>query len=199
MSDKELLRDFIGKYGFSVGSFTLTSGLTSNYYFDIKTIGLNPKGNYLISKVLWKLLEIDLIDKSEHVTHLNFDALCGLEFGAVPIMSGFSLYAFMTKGVTCSSLVVRKDKKGYGEENKIEGLKSITGTKVIIIDDVVTTGASIAKTYKACQDNGLHVLKLMAVVDCQEGGRELIKDECDGLCLDPIFTKEQLGGVHDIT
>ena len=157
--------------------FTLASGKKSNYYFNCKPTTLDPEGMNLIGEIIFDLL------KNDDVT-----AAGGLTLGADPIANAVSVISFQ-KGKPIKSFIVRKDVKEHGTKSAVEGNVS-AGEKVIIIDDVITTGASTITAIEQAQKAGLIVDKVVALIDREEGGREnilrYIKD------IDAVFTRTQI-------
>ncbi len=157
--------------------FTLASGKKSNYYFNCKPTTLDPEGMNLIGEIIFDLL------KNDDVT-----AAGGLTLGADPIANAVSVISFQ-KGKPIKSFIVRKDVKEHGTKSAVEGNVS-AGEKVIIIDDVITTGASTITAIEQAQKAGLVVAKVVALIDREEGGREnilrYIKD------IDAVFTRTQI-------
>ncbi len=157
--------------------FTLASGKKSNYYFNCKPTTLDPEGMNLIGEIIFDLL------KNDDVT-----AAGGLTLGADPIPNAVSVISFQ-KGKPIKSFIVRKDVKEHGTKSAVEGNVS-AGEKVIIIDDVITTGASTITAIEQAQKAGLVVAKVVALIDREEGGREnilrYIKD------IDAVFTRTQI-------
>ncbi len=157
--------------------FTLASGKKSNYYFNCKPTTLDPEGMNLIGEIIFDLL------KNDDVT-----AAGGLTLGADPIANAVSVISFQ-KGKPIKSFIVRKDVKEHGTKSAVEGNVS-AGEKVIIIDDVITTGASTITAIEQAQKAGLIVAKVVALIDREEGGREnilrYIKD------IDAVFTRTQI-------
>lgn len=157
--------------------FTLASGKKSNYYFNCKPTTLDPEGMNLIGEIIFDLL------KNDDVT-----AAGGLTLGADPIANAVSMISFQ-KGKPIKSFIVRKDVKEHGTKSAVEGNVS-AGEKVIIIDDVITTGASTITAIEQAQKAGLIVAKVVALIDREEGGREnilrYIKD------IDAVFTRTQI-------
>ncbi len=140
------------------GEFILSSGKKSNYYVDIKKATTNPK----ILKLIGEMIAKDIKDDNVKVA--------GIELGSVPIATSVSI--FSEKPL----LIIRKKPKDYGTKSKIEGdLKS--GDKVIIIEDVTTTGNSVLKAVKEIREFGGIVEKVYVVVDREEGAEENLKKE----------------------
>lgn len=175
---KSELLELIKKEALFKGRFVLASGKESNYYIDLRLITLNPKGSYLIAEILFDLL------KDEEINSLG-----GLTLGADPICGALSAISYL-KGKPISTFIVRKEAKIHGKRKMIEGpLKK--GSKVAIIDDVATTGGSLIKAIKAVEDESCKVVKVITIVDREEGARE--KLSVGGFEFVSIFNKKDLG------
>jgi orotate phosphoribosyltransferase len=112
----------------------------------------------------------------------------GLTLGADPIASAIALTSFL-QGEPVDSFIVRKEPKGHGTGQWIEGRKTIPdGSRVVVIEDVVTTGGSALKAIERCRAEKLEPVACVALVDRLEGGREAI--EAQGVPLDPLFTRK---------
>jgi len=144
------------------GEFTLTSGKKSAYYFDGKRLTLQPEGAYLIGKeVLDRLAETDV------------DAIGGVATGGYPIVTAVALISHL-EGKPLPSFIVRDQPKEHGTQRKIEGhLKE--GSKVAIVDDVITTGGSVSKAIEAVEALNCRVVKVIVIVDRHEGGSDKLR------------------------
>jgi orotate phosphoribosyltransferase len=146
------------------GEFTLSSGKKSDHYFEGKRLTLHPEGAYLIGK--------EVLDRLEGT---GIDAVGGLVMGAFPIITAVAVESFQ-EGRPIPTFIVREQPKEHGTRRKIEGhLKK--GSKVAIVDDVITTGGSVLKAIKAVEEEGCKVEKVIVIVDRNEGGSELLKNE----------------------
>jgi len=157
--------------------FKLSSGKLSNYYIDLRTITLEPEGGYIIGNLIFNMI----MEKKP-------DGIGGLTLGADPIAYGTSFVSYLNKQ-PIKPFVVRKEPKGHGTGKQIEGNVK-KGDKVIIVDDVITTGGSALKAAKVSQRSGLEVLEIISIVDREEGGRENIERE--GFKFRPIFKISEL-------
>ena len=177
-SAKSQLLKFIKEKALFPGPIELSSGKMSNYYVDYKLVSLDPVGAKLTAEVLFNLLEKEKID-----------AVGGLMIGADPICGAFAAISYL-RGKPIPTFIVRKERKDHGQKKVIEGPLE-KGSKVAIIDDVVTTGTSILDAIKRVKQQGCEVVKTIAIVDRQEGGKEALARE--GFELIPIFTRDDLG------
>ena len=161
--------------------FVLASGRTSNYYFNCKPTTLNPEGMNLIGEIVFAMLAGDEIT-----------AAGGLTLGADPIANALSVISFQ-KGKPIKSFIVRKDAKGHGTKSAIEG-DVAQGERVVIIDDVITTGGSTIMAIEQARQAGLIVARVICLVDREEGGRENI--EARGLAgrVEAILTRTEIMG-----
>lgn len=156
------------------GDFLLRSGRRSRFYLD----------KYLFSTRPDLLRDIAAGLAAKLPAHEPFDLLAGPELGAVAIVAAVSL--------ACGKpfVIVRKGKKGYGTDKSMEG-KAEPGQRVVMVEDVVTSGGAALEAADRLREVGLEVATLLCVVDREEGGREQI--EAKGLAFDPLFTATSLG------
>ncbi len=160
------------------GEVTLTSGKKSNYYFDCRSTALYPEGLYLIGKIFFEMISPDA------------DGVAGMTLGADPLVSAVVLISYLEKR-PLPGIIVRKEAKTHGTQNYLEGLQNFhAGQKIVLLEDVVTTGGSVLTAVRRIQDAGLKVLEILCVLDREEGGRENIEKQ--GLKLKSIFTKDEL-------
>jgi orotate phosphoribosyltransferase len=157
--------------------FKLVSGKTSNYYFNCKAVTLHPEGMYLIGNLIFDLI------KDLHVKGIG-----GLTLGADPIAYAVSYTSYL-KGNPIEAFIVRKTMKSHGTQSWIEGNVK-KGDRVVIIDDVITTGKSTIEAINRAKEEGIDILKVIAFIDRQEGGREVI--EASGYKLDSLITKDEV-------
>ncbi|ENN96390.1 orotate phosphoribosyltransferase [Methanocaldococcus villosus KIN24-T80] len=166
---EELIRLLKSEGCIKFGDFILSSGKRSNYYVDIKKAISNPK----ILKIIGKMIAEKIEDEK----------VAGIELGSVPIATAVSLYAEKPL------IIIRKKPKDYGTKSKIEGHVE-KGDKVVIVEDVTTTGNSVLKAVKELRNAGAIVEKVFVVVDRNEGAKENLKKE--GVELIPLITVEEL-------
>ena len=147
-----------------VGDFKLGSGKRSPYYFDLKKLSLDPEGAYFVAKQLTdKLMEADIV------------AVGGVAHGAIPIVAHLALYSYTMCPKLIPAFYVREEPKSHGTKSKLEGQLPGAGSKVAIIDDVVTTGATVREAITAAEDAGYIVERVIALLDRQEGGGEMLR------------------------
>ena len=174
---RERLRAIIAEIGLIRAkgeSFTLASGKTSPFFFDIRMVALDAEGAALIAQsILERLGDADV------------DAIGGIELGAVPIVS--AVVALSWSGRPLSGLVVRKTAKERGTRKEIEGHVR-EGAKVVLVEDVTTTGGSVIQAARAVRAHGCTAARVITVVDRLEGAAENLAAE--GLALESLYTRE---------
>jgi len=157
--------------------FKLVSGRMSNYYFNCKAVTLHPEGMYLIGNLIFDLIK-----------DMDIKGIGGLTLGADPIASA-AAYTLYLKGKPVEAFVVRKTPKSHGTMQWIEGNVK-KGDRVVIVDDVITTGKSTIEAINRAKEEGLEIVKVIALIDRQEGGREAV--ETLGYKLDSIITRDEV-------
>jgi orotate phosphoribosyltransferase len=157
--------------------FKLVSGRMSNYYFNCKAVTLHPEGMYIIGNLI-----LDLIKDTD------VKGVGGLTLGADPIAYAVAYTSFLKKK-PIEAFVVRKTAKSHGTMQWIEGNVN-KGDRVVIVDDVITTGKSTIEAINRSREEGLEIVKVIALIDRQEGGREAV--EASGYKLDSIIKREEV-------
>lgn len=143
-------------------TFKLVSGRMSRFYVNCKPTILNPRGMYLVGHLMFDAIE-----------DLQPDGVGGLTFGADPIAMA-TAFASALKDRPINAFSIRKTKKDHGIAQWVEG-DLAAGAKVVVIDDVATTGGSTIKAIERARENGLDVLRAVVLVDRQEGGLDNIR------------------------
>jgi len=145
----------------------LSSGKETDFYFDGRQVSLDPEGSVLIGELM-----LDEIERKGGV-----EAVGGLTSGADPITSAIGVLAYQ-RGVPLKLFYVRKEPKAHGLGKQIEGPTLASGTRVVIVDDVITTGKSILESRRVVEkETGAKVLGALALVDREEGGRQALERE----------------------
>lgn len=157
--------------------FCLASGRTSPYYFNCKTTLYHPEGLVLVGRCLFEV-----------VAPMRVAAIGGLTLGADPLAFACA-YCSEIHGNSIEAFVVRKQPKDHGTRLPIEG-NVAKGDRVVVVDDVITTGGSAIRAIEACGDAGLEVVHCCVVVDRQEGGREAI--EAAGIPVTALATRDEV-------
>lgn len=158
------------------GKFVLSSGKVSNYYLDGRVITLSPEGAYLVAKIILEL-----------VRNENIDAVGGPTLGADPIVGAIACLS-QIEGVPLKAFIVRKAAKEHGTQRQIEGPALNKGAKVILVDDVATTGKALVEAKEALDKIGAKVDKAIVIVDRGEGAKENLAKA--GLKLESILKIE---------
>lgn len=161
--------------------FKLVSGRMSSYYFNCKAVTLHPEGMYLIGNLIY-----DMIKDS------GAKAIGGLTLGADPVAYAVSYTSYL-KGKPVETFVVRKSAKSHGTMQWIEGNVK-EGDRVVIVDDVITTGKSTIEAITRAKEAGLEIVKVICLIDRQEGGRENI--EAAGCKVDPLILRDELMALY---
>ena len=162
--------------------FTLASGRQSNYYFNCKPTTLDPEGMNLIGEVIFDMIQ------DTPVT-----AAGGLTLGADPIANALAVISYQ-KGKPIKSFIVRKDVKDHGTKSAIEG-NVAAGEKVVIIDDVITTGGSTITAIEQARKAGLVIDRVITLIDREEGGRENILQHVD--TVQSVFTRTEIMALRE--
>lgn len=163
---------------YRAGEVILTSGRKSDYYFDCKQTALHPEGAWLIGNLLFDLLPPDIV------------GVGGMTLGADPLVTAVSLVSFLRKR-PLPAFIVRKAAKGHGTNQFLEGLSNLApGSKVALLEDVVTTGGTLLTVIDRVLDAGLVVGAVVSVLDRKEGGAERLAEK--GYPLLSIFTRDAL-------
>jgi orotate phosphoribosyltransferase len=177
--DRARLLELLRSLSFERRKVVLASGKESDFYVDCKRTALTAEGHVLVGRLLF--------DRVRRIRPL-VRGVGGLTLGADPIASAIALTSFL-EGEPVDGFIVRKEPKGHGTGQWIEGRKTIPdGSRVVVIEDVVTTGGSALKAIERCRAERLEPVACVALVDRLEGGREAI--EAQGVPLDPLFTRK---------
>ena len=170
---KEELLKLLKEYAYRKGEFKLSSGRTSEHYVNCKPVTLTGRGLTLSSLLLLKEVETDYVG--------------GLTLGADPLVSGVSLVSALDSRMV-NGLIVRKEAKGHGTQAYIEGLLPPEGTKITVLEDVITTGGSAIKAATRLRDAGYVVERVVSIVDRQENNEADEFMESVDLELRSLFT-----------
>lgn len=175
----ERLKELILQLAVTHGDFTLASGAKATFYLDCRKLTLHPDGLVQVAAGMVALLQQQPLP----------DAVGGMAIGADPITAGLIHHAGLAE-LPLRGFIVRKEAKGHGTGRQVEGPVSV-GQKVVIVEDVVTSGGSSLKAIQAVRDYGLEVTRVLAIVDRQAGGKEAFGDA--GVAFDSLFTLTDLG------
>ena len=172
---KELLE--IVNRALSLGDVTLSSGQKSNYYIDARLVTLSSKGAYLTASLMLDLLEGE-----------KLDAIGGPTLGADPIIGAIAALSWQRENPK-DTFIVRKGAKAYGKKKEIEGPLH-KNFRVVLVDDVVTTGGSLFNAIETVEKLGCEVVKVLALVDRSEDAPR--KFEAKGYKFQALFTSKDL-------
>ncbi len=174
---KQLLLDLIVRYAYVEGDFTLSSGAKSSYYINCKQVTLRAEGGLALGRLLLQLLPADTA------------AVAGLTLGADPMVSAVSVVsAYQNQPIP--ALIIRKKPKGHGTKAYIEGPALAPGEKIVVLEDVVTTGGSALTAVERLREAGYEVTQILSLVDREQGGRELYQSQ--GIEFKALFSIQEI-------
>lgn len=176
--DPARLRELVKQQSLRFGDFTLASGKKASFYLDCRQLTLHPQGANQVGAGMLELLGDQLPD-----------AIGGMAIGADPITAATITLAGQ-RNLNLKGFIVRKEAKQHGMGRQVEG-PVVKGEKVVIVEDVVTSGGSALAAVEAARQFGLEVQGILAVIDRLEGGRESI--EAAGLSLKTLLTVRDFG------
>jgi orotate phosphoribosyltransferase len=174
---RQRLLQLLAERAYRHGSFTLASGRSSDHYVNCKPVSLSGEGLALLSARMLELVEAEAV------------AVAGLTLGADPLVSGVAQAAALA-GRPLDALIVRKEAKGHGTGAWLEGPLPAAGSRITVLEDVVTTGGSSLKAVKQLREAGYTVELVVTIVDRQEGGLEAMN--AAGLELRSLFLLEEV-------
>src|SRR3954452_15506482 len=163
LASRARLADIIRTRSFGRGEITLASGRKSDFYFNLKPTILAPEGAALLAELTFDALKDD-----------RLDYVGGLEMGAVPLAGAIAQLSWL-KGHPIAAFFVRKKPKEHGARLAVEGLakgETLAGKRVVIVEDVTTTGGSAIKAAEAVRDAGGEIAFVFTMVDREEGATE---------------------------
>ena len=150
---KATLLNLLKERAYKRGAYTLSSGQRSEHYINCKPVTLSCEGNALMSHLLMDLIEPESV------------AVGGLTLGADPLVCGVAQKAYYRGNKHLDALIVRKNVKGYGTKDRIEGPKPPKGSVVTVLEDVKTTGSSAMQAVRVLRGAGYIVNRVVAIVD----------------------------------
>jgi orotate phosphoribosyltransferase len=186
------LLSILARQSFRLGEFKLSSGGTSDYYIDCRTTTLDAEGGRLTGHALLELLE-------QH--GIEAEAVGGLTMGADPIVSNVataSAWRAQTHPAAplLQGFLVRKAEKAHGTGRRIEGFCK-EGARVVIVDDVCTTGSSTLNALEAAREAGMVVAAVVCIVERQEAkGRPAVEAAAQGAPFLALFTANDVRAEH---
>ena len=177
MTDRMRLFAIINERSFRRGHFVLASGQTSNYYLDLKPTMFHPEGADLTARMIF-----------ERIKDLAVDYVGGLEMGAVPLVATVTA-ASQQGGRPIFGFFVRKAIKDHGTKRRIEAGGDMKDKRVVILEDVTTTGVSAMEAVKVVQQEGANVVLVLSVVDRQQGAAAAYAEQ--NIPFDALFTANE--------
>src|SRR5215467_6005755 len=153
--------------------FRLTSGASSNFFIDLKKTMLDPEGAALLADLLFDKI------KTEDV-----DCVGGMETGAIPIVAALCMRSWPEKPI--KGFFIRKEAKGHGTDQRVDGVLE-RGSKVVLFEDVTTTGSSLMRAVDQARLFQCKILKVITVVDRLEGAEDNFRKA--GIAFEALFTR----------
>ena len=166
-ADRDRLYRLIEKLCIIEGDFLLSTGIRSRYYFDCKTVTLDGEGLTLIAQEFLKEIEALPVKPT---------AIGGLTMGADFITAAVIMLSHQTGGKVLKGSIARKEPKKHGTRRKIEN-ELPAGTRIVAIDDVITTGSSTLKACQEFEEAGYEIVGILAVVDREQGGKKTLEEK----------------------
>lgn len=182
-TDRDRLLELLRTKSFRRGTFTLTSGATSDFFIDCKPTVLGAEGHALVGRLM--LSAARAIDPS-------LVSVAGVELGGCSLASAVSLTSFLD-GAPVDAVYVRKSAKGHGTKKLLEGAEHLAGhSKIVVLEDTVTTGGSTLRAVDVLKEHGFDVRGVVAIVDRREGGAEAIRGA--GLSFTSLYARPDFMG-----
>ena len=175
---REELHALLAERAMRFGSFVLSSGRTSDFYFDGKQVTLDGRGLHLVARLVL-----------ERCRAIGANAVGGLTLGADPIAAGVAALSGGDGGTPLRAFIVRKEVKQHGTGRGIEGPPLGPGDRCVLVDDVITTGGAFLTALERVAPTGAEVLEAICVVDREEGGREALAERM--LPLHALFLRSE--------
>ena len=172
-----MLLPLLAQKAYRHGQFTLASGRTSDHYVNCKPVSLSGEGLALLGALMLEQVEDAAI------------AVACLTLGADPLVSAVAMRAALD-GRNLDALIVRKEAKGHGTGAWLEGPLPEPGSRITVLEDVVTTGGSSLKAVNQLREAGYQVDRVVTIVDRQEGGLEAMT--AAGLELRSLFLLDEI-------
>lgn len=179
--EKERLRQLILTKAYFREKIILSSGKESDYYIDARLVTLFPEGVLLIAQLMLEMIRNDKVD-----------AIGGPTLGADPMVGALGVISHQ-QGRPLTTFLIRKEAKGHGKKNLVEGPRLSEGSRVVLIDDVATTGKAFLHSLDVMDEMRIKVVKALCIVDRGEGAKDaLLKRNCP---LESIF---QINEIHKV-
>jgi len=179
MKHKDTLLKLLKEKAYRRGEYVLSSGKKSEHYINCKPVTLSCEGNALLSHLMIKLIEPEAV------------AVGGLTLGADPLVCGVAQKAYYRGNKHLDALIIRKNVKGYGTRELLEGPKPPKGSVVTVLEDVTTTGSSAISAVKVLRESGYIVNRVVAIVDRMDDHATWAINDLEFISL---FTLEDITG-----
>ena len=173
---RKRLIELIRERSFGRRKVVLASGRESDFYFDMKPTMFHPEGAALLARMILARL-----------SGIGVDYVGGLEMGAVPLIASVAALSH-DQGQPLPGFFVRKAVKDHGTKKRVEGLESLAGKRVVILEDVTTTGGSAIQAVEVTREAGADVVLVLTIVDRLEGAAESF--EKAGVPFASLFTAD---------
>lgn len=185
----EMIRERAYRYSLDA-PFQLASGRISPHYVDLRALLCVPEALVATGTIIFRRIK-----QLERTTDTKVQAIGGPAEGAIPIASAVAYYSYEASE-PIETFYIRKEPKGHGLRKWVEG-HSGEGSRVVIVDDVVTTGGSTLKAIQAAQEQGFQVAMIIVLVDRLEGGNEKLSKL--GIPYEAVFTLDDIAAASDRT
>lgn len=176
---KVTLLHLIATEAYQEGDFILSSGQKSSYYINGKPVSLSAEGAFAIGHLFFSLLPAPT------------QAVAGLTLGADPLVSAVTVVSAY-ENHPLPGIIVRKKPKGHGTNAYLEGKRLPPQAKVVVLEDVVTTGQSALFAVEQLQGAGYEVTQILAIIDREQGGKELYQEQ--GISFQSLFSITEVQG-----
>ena len=175
---REELLQMIMKDAYVKGRVILSSGKESDYYIDARKVALQPAGVIRIAQLML-----------DQLSDVSFDAIGGPTLGADPMIGALGVVGYQNKQ-DFSTFIIRKAPKAHGQQQMIEGPALVEGQKVVLVDDVATTGKAFLHSLDVLQKMNIDVVRCLCIVDRHEGAAEAIAER--GSQLSALFSINEI-------
>ncbi|MBI5149640.1 MAG: orotate phosphoribosyltransferase [Candidatus Omnitrophica bacterium] len=176
--ERQDLLDLLTKDAYAKGKVILSSGKESDYYVDARRVTLTARGAYLCARLIL-----------DAVRGESYDAIGGPTLGADPMVGAIGVVSLQA-GNPVNTFIIRKAPKTHGKQQQVEGPELRKGGRVILIDDVATTGKAFLESLDVLTPMGIHVLKAVCVLDRNEGAKQALAQK--GVPLVALFNISEI-------
>ena len=176
--ERQDLLELLTRDAYVRGKVILSSGKESDYYVDARRVTLTAKGAYLCARLILDQVKDD-----------PYDAIGGPTLGADPMLGAIGVVSLQA-GKPVNTFIIRKAPKAHGKQQQVEGPALRKGNKVVLIDDVATTGKAFLESLDVLTPKGVRVVKAVCVLDREEGAREALAQK--GVPLVALFNISEI-------